>query len=426
MRLLSLFLAVALCLFSRAPAASAQGDLGSSAAGPSGVRSEAEQATGPPQANTEAEEGQPDALETELAAEYGVSTPPVRYNELNPRITVFGDFVGRLDNQGVVEEGTRVDDRFSLRETELSMQEAVDPFADAALVASFEEQADGETHVHVEEGYVTLKKLPFWETMPGGMKLKVGKFRTAFGRMNLLHTHDLPQTTRPLPVESYLGEEGFAQPGLSANFFLPGGGVSSSWDMTLELLTGGGIAWADGAPNRPGLLGHLRWFTTFDDGQKDLEAGLSAYTGHTDEAGKLSAQLYGFDLSYKWKPYLLGEWRSLVAGAEAFWGQRQAETDGVESTVRPRGGYLFAQYQWDKNLYTGVRLDYAKGPDDDTIDRRLAALYASYYTSEFLRLRLGLEHRWSDLPEEDGRDTLFFETTFVFGEHPAHPWWVAR
>ena len=52
--------------------------------------------------------------------------------------------------------------------------------------------------------------------------------------------------------------------------------------------------------------------------------------------------------------------------------------------------------------------------------------YVSYYTTEFFRMRLGYEHRASDHEEEDGLNSLFVEFNFVFGSHPAEPWWVNR
>src|SRR2546426_7817587 len=80
-------------------------------------------------------------------------------------------------------------------------------------------------------------------TQPLGLKLKVGRFRPPFGKINILHTHDLPQSCRPLPIQEFLGEEGFIQNGVSGNFFIPTPwDKSSSMDLTLQVLNGGGIS----------------------------------------------------------------------------------------------------------------------------------------------------------------------------------------
>src|SRR3990172_7588432 len=102
--------------------------------------------------------------------------PPVQTipGALNPAISVIGNFVGRADNQEIVnEDGDPIQDRLNLRETEIDLRAAVDPFADAVLIASMESETPGEYEVSVEEGFVTIKKLPFQEQPPLGLKLKV-------------------------------------------------------------------------------------------------------------------------------------------------------------------------------------------------------------------------------------------------------------
>src|SRR5260221_660144 len=81
---------------------------------------------------------------------------------------------------------------------ELDARAAVNPSADAVLILSFESEFPGDASASVEEGYVTLKRLPFLEQPPLGLKLRAGRFRPSFGLINVLHTHDLPQSVRPL------------------------------------------------------------------------------------------------------------------------------------------------------------------------------------------------------------------------------------
>ena len=58
-------------------------------------------------------------------------------------------------------------------------------------------------------------------TSPLGLKFQIGRFRPSFGKFNTLHTHDLPQSTRSLLTEEFLGEEGFISQGVSTDFYLP-------------------------------------------------------------------------------------------------------------------------------------------------------------------------------------------------------------
>ena len=100
---------------------------------------------------------------------------------LNPAISVIGNFVGRADSKRVFnEDGDRIDNKMNLREAEIDMRAPIDPYADGVLIASLESESPGKFSAGVEEGYVTIKKLPFLDDPPLGLKLKVGRFRPAF------------------------------------------------------------------------------------------------------------------------------------------------------------------------------------------------------------------------------------------------------
>ena len=62
----------------------------------------------------------------------------------------------------------------------------------------------------IEEGYLTFTALP------GGLLVKVGKMRSAFGKVNQMHSHILPWTDRPLVTRSLVGgEDGISDSGIS-------------------------------------------------------------------------------------------------------------------------------------------------------------------------------------------------------------------
>jgi hypothetical protein len=357
---------------------------------------------------------------------------------LNPAIAAVGNFVARADSQKVFsEDGGRADNRFTLREAEIDMRVPVDPYADAVLITALEQDASGKFTVGIEEGYVNIKKLPFVDRTPLGMRLKVGRFRPAFGKINVLHTHDLPQTFRPLPIQEFLGPEGFAQNGASANFFLPTPwDEKSSIDLTLEFLGGGELALSPNIESRNSYLGHLRWFRTFRDSH-NLELGWSSYYRPN---GQLSRQsdLHGFDLTYRWKPLRRGEWHSFLLGSEFMFARRAypeaAESPDValalEGTApgsgRPLGYTVYGQWQFDRRTYAGVRWDRTDVLYNPALQRRGLTPYVSYYFSEFLRFRLNYEHRWSDLVTESNRNSVYAELNWIFGSHPPEPYWVNK
>jgi hypothetical protein len=361
---------------------------------------------------------------------------PVRLNLMNPPITAFMNAAGRVDDRPVVAaEGARIDDRLFLRTAEFDFRAAADPYADGVIILAIEDLAGEGFEADLEEAYVVLKQLPIVDAAPLGLKLKLGRFRAPFGTSNRLHMHDLPWTTRPLPITELLGteqgdffESGFNPEGVDAELFLPEFIPGAVQELNLDVVDGGDIAIGDPDDHPPGFLGHYNLFFTLGESH-DVNLGASAYT----ERGDHPSALFGADFLYKWKPLEAGEFKSFVLGGELFYADRDfavdADGDGVpdgEATSRPFAWYAFAQYQLTWHLYAGARYDYTEKAADDSLATTAAAAYLSYYTSEFLRFRVGYEHRTSDIPAEDGVDSLLFEVNVVIGSHPTEPYWVNR
>jgi hypothetical protein len=377
------------------------------------------------------------APETQAATAAAQQTPAASVQTiagaLNPAMTVVGNFVARGDSQKIYgADGIRLDNRMALRETELDLRAAIDPYADGVFIASLASDSPGHYSADVEEAYVTIKKLPFQAQPPLGLKLKVGRFRPSFGTDNILHTHDLPQTFRPLPVQEFMGEEGFIQSGISGNFFIPTPwDKNASMDATVQVLAGGDLALSPDANARTAYLGHLRWFRSFTD-THSLEVGWSSYF-HSAGNGAQEADFHGMDFMYRWKPMRRGEWRSFVLSGELMFARRaypEAATPAVTAAnpgdVKPVGFTVFGQWQFNRRWYAGVRWDRTSVVSDPAQMRRSLTPYFSYYFSEFLRFRLNYEHRWSDIVSENRRNSLFAELNFVFGSHPAEPFWVNK
>ncbi len=119
---------------------------------------------------------------------------------LNPDIAVIGDFLGAVGNGA-----NRPTPSFEMHESEAAFQAILDPYARADFFISF-----GERGVNLEEGYLTFPALR------GGLNLRVGKMRAAFGKVNTLHNHVLPWTDRPLVTQNLVGgEDGINDAGMA-------------------------------------------------------------------------------------------------------------------------------------------------------------------------------------------------------------------
>jgi len=368
------------------------------------------------------------AIENKIDAVARASAPVI----LNPRTTAFLNFAARGDNRSVLDATgqSEISNRPFLRTVELELRNPVDPYAEAIAIISLEDEAGRGYAIDVEEAYGLIKRLPLLESAPLGLKLKIGKFRAPMGVNNKIHMHDLPWTTRPLVVAAYLGtehgeffESGFNPVGVDFDFFLPNPIPQTTLEMNLDLVRSGGLGLSLGQTGtQPSYIAHLTLSRDWSN-EHLLLLGVSAY----HENGPTSNRLYGADVTYKWAPSENRETHSFVAGAEFFSGRSSTVLPpDTEITSSPYGWYAYLQYQTSYWVYLGARYDWLKDPADDRLVTRAIAGYLSYYTTEFLRFRLGIEHRMSDVPSQDRLTTGIFEVNFVFGSHPTEPYWVNR
>lgn len=354
-------------------------------------------------------------------------------NALNPKISAIGDFTGTAGP-------SRQTSRFALREVELGFQSDVDPYARYDL---FVAKPDGEP-VEIEEGYVTLNSLP------GRFALRAGKFKAGYGRLNMVHGHELPQIDRPLVLDAFLGEEGLRDVGVELSrifaplgFFtelsygvLNGLGEAEAEPTTATVLDANGNpvnvqvdTSADPAPGHKfGDYGHVARGRAYGDitDTANIELGVSGAIHQPKEAEHRS--LVGIDATFRWKPVQEGQYRSFLARAEYHLTRRQltavvdntgAVTTAPSRTER-RGGYLYGEYQPLRRWKFGLRGDYAENPTvvGPRAVTRAVSPYVGFTLSEFNRFRFQLQRRW--LPTRRADNYAQFQWVIVLGPHGAH------
>jgi len=182
----------------------------------------------------------------------------------NPDISVIGDFLGAAKSNQV-----QPSPAMEMHETEVAFQATVDPYAKADFFLSF-----GEEGVTLEEGYITFPAIP------GGILLKVGKKRAAFGKVNTLHNHVLPWTDRPIVTNNLVGgEDGISDAGFSVArlipnpfFFLEATGEVFRGDSGVDLFH-------SSERSQLTYVGHLRGYQDITN-NTNLDLGVSFARGH--------------------------------------------------------------------------------------------------------------------------------------------------
>lgn len=398
----------------------------------------------------DAVEGRLSRLELQLPEEdlepYTEPAPPTPLGVLNPALTVAGDLLYRFDSQEVSQHGARIDNTVNIREVELDLRAAVDPYANGVVVLALGSEVPGDFHAEIEEAYVTIGRLPLplLDAPPLSLQFKLGRFRTDVGLVNRLHLHDLPWVNRPLVMEELFGDEGYRASGASMRLLLPWFDDDGSLEFVAQVLAGGGIPLAPTEARFPSAIGNLRVVQLIDGEHEFNVAGIFLFA-RTDPEGNLNDFTYAADVLYKWQPSG-SDTRSLVLGGEAFFSNREflsgsefhphhghddAHDDShdhdaepeVEMSNDPIGYFAYGQVQVNRRTYVGVRWDDTEKLQDTHMRDQAISAYLTWYASEFLRFRLGYEYGFSN-QEAGARNSAFAQLDFVFGSHPPHPYWV--
>ena len=326
----------------------------------------------------------------------------------NPDIGIIGNF---LNANGESRGGspTLAPTPFAtLQESEVSVQAVVDPYARADFFL-----AVGEEGVEVEEGFVTFPSLP------GDLLVKVGKMRANFGRLNAFHNHTLPWTDRPIVMYNLLGgateepDTGIKDAGVSVSRLIPAGGFFL--EATGEIYRGdSGTLFQSHRRQDFSGIAHLRGYGDITE-SANLEIGGSYARGHNELGSDFVTQLYGTDITFRWKPLRRAIYRSFAGRAEMIWSRR--EQPGATDVAF--GTFISGDYKFSRRWIAGGRFDWSeRARQPDINDHGLSAVL-TFWPSEFSQLRSQYRRtRYGD--KDQPANELIVQVLFTIGAHGAH------
>lgn len=324
----------------------------------------------------------------------GTVQAPRSLNALNPEFTATGDIRAMA-----FDPGPQAGNAF-VREVELGIQSALDPFATAKVFVALE---DGEAHI--EEAYA------YYAGLPGHLRLDAGRFRQTFGELNRWHLHALPEDEYPLVLRRYAGEEGLAGTGLSLYWPLPFSGPAGTYELTLQGTTGDNeVMFAGGG--RPSLSAQLSGFwqlsrTTFAQLSVSALRGSNPDTSLTTTAGAIAAR-------FSWRPPDRARSREITVRGELWALRRQLEQDAFDRTRL--GGYADVSVRLSRRLVVSTRADYVQSPEPGPFGYEWAVTPAlTFWQSEFVYLRALAEHLRTVTGEKTNRAGL--QLVFAMGPH---------
>lgn len=358
-------------------------------------------------------------------------------NLANPNISLILSTFGYTSNRseaelskrvipGYMNEGITNKKGFNFDSAELGFYAPVDPYFN--LYATIPVSEDG---VDVEEAYFLTTSLPY------GLQLKGGKFKSGFGRINGQHAHVWDFQDLPLPYIAFIEGEGIIEKGLQLTYLPP---LPFYTLLGIEALQGQN-AMLFGPDARSGPHAFTAFAkASFDIGDNStILVGQSVITGSTrtntiadNTQFSGTSTLYDTELTYKWKPSTT---QSFTLQSEYLYRDQKgdlAETTSATSDTLKRsqdGLYVQGIYQLNRwriggrydlldlfkkdYILAGNRTDFGSRP------WRVSGML-EFNPTEFSRLRLQYNH---DMSARDGRanNELVLQLLFAIGAHGAHP-----
>ncbi len=348
---------------------------------------------------------------TPTAGPTATSSGALDLSRLNPEVTVTGDVLGRYTTP----TADPTDEPFVIRELEFGFASMLDPYSRMKVFAAWEDGG-----LHLEEAYVE------WLTLPGRLRLSVGRQLMQLGMLNRWHLHAFPQVDPPLAMQEYLGEEAqVAQTGVHVAWLLPKL-WSSSGEAVVSLVAGDADGFGGNSLTRPAWLAYLNNYYDLSD-STFLEFGASTLWGLAEREPRLRHRIWNAFARLNWTPPERAKYRGLDLWVEVFLNRLEVLPTTLEApeailpappTWRSRwGGFAFVEYRLDRRWLVGLRADYVQRMDDAGTTAWGLSPVLTFWQSEWVRLRLQYGYVRTGLPDRPREHRVTFLLTWAAGPH---------
>ena len=296
---------------------------------------------------------------------------------------------------------------FNFNYAEVAMSSTVDPYFDAFAI--FHLHPD---QLEIEEAFVRTRALPF------GLRVKAGKFKSAFGRLNEKHQHSWHFDEQAIIYKALFGPDSISDAGIQLQWVAP---TDTYLMVGAEALQGSNersFGGTENGPERNGLyVGYLKSSVDIGDDLSILGGVSLAHGKHLSKA----SNVYGADLTLRDQ---LGGYSALIWQSEYL----ERHMDADDSTQA--GLYSELIYQYNNNYSGGFRYDaitkndtdlsgYA-GVDTNNLDKYTAML--EYHPFPMSRLRLSYSYDKTKVIAGERKDVsqVMLSLNIAAGAHGAH------
>jgi len=288
---------------------------------------------------------------------------------------------------------------FNLNYAELALHSMVDPYFEAFAIFHI-----STTQIEIEEAYVQTTSLPL------ALKLKAGKFHSAFGRLNEKHHHSWNFDEQPIIYKSLFGPD-----------MINDAGVQLQWIAPTDTYIMAGIEALQGANDRSfGYAEENNLYVTYLKSSIDVGEDLSILAGASylhgsnfDTNTSNPTNIFGLDLTLREQ---LGSYSALIWQSEFLYRNKDLGTQ----TDKQSGLYSELIYQYNNNYLCGVKYDRILQNDTSNLDKYTAMI--EYKPFPMSRLRLSYSYDRTKVIAGERRDinSVILSLNIAAGAHGAH------
>ena len=286
---------------------------------------------------------------------------------------------------------------FNLNYAEVAMHSVVDPYFEA--FANFHLHPD---EFEIGEAYVQTTSLPY------SLRVKAGKFKSNFGRINSKHQHSWHFDAQPIIYKALFAPDSISDAGIQLQWIAP---TDNYLMFGVEAMQGtNGRSFGDTDKNNL-YVGYVK--SSLDVGDDlSILGGLSL--AHGTNVTNHTTDVYGVDLTLREQ---LDSYSSLIWQSEFL----QRDKNDGSKTTKQAGLYSELIYQYNNNYSTGVRYDaITKNSVANNLNKYTAMVEYKPFPMSRLRLSYSYDKTKELNGERVGINEVMLSLNIAAGAHGAH------
>ena len=299
---------------------------------------------------------------------------------------------------------------FNFNYGELALSSTVDPYFDAFAILHL--HPDG---LEIEEAFVRTRALPY------GLRVKAGKFKSDFGRINPKHQHSWHFDSQPIIYKALFGPDAISDAGVQLQWVAP----TDTYIMAgIEAMQGSNDRSFGDTDNGNNLyVGYVKSSVDIGEDLSVLGGVSLAHGKNADSGASKPTDVYGADLTLRNQ---FGAYSALIWQSEYLYRNKDVST----RKEKQAGLYSELIYQYNNNYSAGFRYDaitkndtdlssYA-GIDTDDLDRYTALLEYKPFPMSRLRLTYTYDRTKIIAGERKNISEVMLSLNIAAGAHGAH------